>query len=47
MITELAVFRLRDGALQLTELLGDATLEDVAAVTSAPFVTSLATVGVD
>jgi len=46
-ITELAVFRLRDGALHLTELLGEATLEDVAAVTSAPFVTSLATVGVD
>jgi 3-oxoacid CoA-transferase len=36
-VTELSVFRLRDGALVLTELLGDATIEDVHAVTGAPF----------
>jgi len=40
-ITELSVFRLRDGALHLTELLGDATVDDVAAVTTGPFVVSL------
>ncbi len=40
-VTELSVFRLRDGALHLTELLGDATVDDVAAVTTAPFVVSL------
>jgi 3-oxoacid CoA-transferase B subunit len=40
-ITELSVFRLRDGALHLTELLDGATLDDVAAVTTAPFVVSL------
>jgi 3-oxoacid CoA-transferase B subunit len=36
-VTELSVFRLRDGALVLTELLGDATVEQVRAVTAAPF----------
>jgi 3-oxoacid CoA-transferase len=36
-VTELSVFRLRDGALVLTELLGDATLEQVRAATGAPF----------
>jgi 3-oxoacid CoA-transferase B subunit len=36
-VTELSVFRLRGGALVLTELLGDATVEDVGAVTSVPF----------
>ena len=40
-ITEQAVFRIRDGALHLTELLDDATLADVAAVTSAPYVVDL------
>src|SRR5699024_563106 len=33
-ITERSVFRVVDGALVLTELLGDATLDEVAAVTS-------------
>ena len=37
-ITELCVFRIREGVLHLTELLGDATLEDVAAGTPAPYV---------
>ncbi len=36
-ITELSVFRLRDGALVLTELLGDATVEQVRAATGASF----------
>jgi 3-oxoacid CoA-transferase B subunit len=36
-ITELSVFRLRDGALVLTELLGDATVEHVRAATGASF----------
>ncbi len=36
-VTELSVFRLRDGALVLTELLGDATVEQVQAATGAPF----------
>ncbi|MCS7006152.1 MAG: 3-oxoacid CoA-transferase subunit B [Thermoleophilia bacterium] len=36
-VTELAVFRRRDGALVLTELLGDASIEDVRAATAAPF----------
>jgi acyl CoA:acetate/3-ketoacid CoA transferase beta subunit len=36
-ITELSVFRLRDGALVLTELLGDATVDQVRAATDAPF----------
>ena len=40
-ITELAVFRVREGGLRLTELLGEATLEDVAAVTRAPYVVEL------
>ena len=36
-ITELCVFRVRQGALVLVELLGGATIEDVAAVTAAEF----------
>ncbi|MDX6561650.1 MAG: 3-oxoacid CoA-transferase subunit [Gaiellales bacterium] len=36
-ITELCVFRVRDGALVLTELLDGATTEDVEAVTAAEF----------
>jgi len=36
-ITELAVFRLRHGRLVLTELLDGASVDDVAAVTTAPF----------
>ncbi len=36
-ITELSVFRLRDGGLVLVELLDGATLEDVSAVTTAAF----------
>jgi 3-oxoacid CoA-transferase subunit B len=36
-VTELSVFRRRDGALVLTELLGDATVEQVQAATGAPF----------
>jgi 3-oxoacid CoA-transferase B subunit len=36
-VTELSVFRLRDRALVLTELMGDATLEQVRAATGAPF----------
>jgi 3-oxoacid CoA-transferase B subunit len=36
-VTELSVFRLRDGALVLTELLGDATVEQVRAATGAAF----------
>jgi len=36
-VTEHAVFRLRDAALVLTELLGSATLEGVRAETGAPF----------
>ena len=36
-VTELSVFRLRGGALVLTELLGDATVDDVRAAASAPF----------
>jgi 3-oxoacid CoA-transferase B subunit len=36
-ITELAVFRLRERRLVLTELLDGATLEDVARVTAAPY----------
>jgi len=40
-ITELSVFRLRDGELHLTELLDGATLDGVAAVTTAPYVVSL------
>ena len=40
-VTELSVFRLLDGALRLTELLDGATVDDVAAVTTAPFVVGL------
>ena len=40
-VTELSVFRLVDGELHLTELLDGATLDDVAAVTTAPFVVAL------
>lgn len=36
-VTELCVFRLREGRLVLTELLADATVDAVAAVTTAPF----------
>ncbi len=36
-VTEHAVFRLREGALVLTELCGDATLDEVRAETGAPF----------
>ena len=35
-VTELSVFRLRSGALVLTELLGDATVEQVRTATGAP-----------
>jgi 3-oxoacid CoA-transferase len=37
-VTELAVFRRAEGSLRLTELLDEATVEDVAAVTTARFV---------
>jgi 3-oxoacid CoA-transferase len=40
-ITELSVFRLRDGVLVLTELQGGVTVEDVRAVTGAPFAVDL------
>ncbi len=40
-VTELAVFRLREGRLVLTELLGGATEEEVAAVTEAPYTVEL------
>ena len=40
-VTELSVFRLVDGELRLTELLDGATVDDVAAVTTAPFVVAL------
>jgi acyl CoA:acetate/3-ketoacid CoA transferase beta subunit len=40
-ITESAVFRLRGGRLVLTELLGDATLDDVAAFTAAEYAIDL------
>jgi 3-oxoacid CoA-transferase B subunit len=40
-VTELAVFRLHEGALTLAELLGDATLGDVAAAVSAPYEVAL------
>ena len=40
-VTELAVFRVRDGGLALTELLGDATLEDVERVTDARYAVEL------
>jgi 3-oxoacid CoA-transferase len=40
-VTELAVFRFRDGLLILTELLEGATVDEIEAVTAAPFVTAL------
>ena len=40
-VTELSVFHVHDGALVLTELLDGATVEDVEAVTAAPFTTAL------
>ena len=40
-VTELSIFRVVDGELRLTELLGRATIDDVAAVTTAPFVAAL------
>ena len=40
-VTELCVFRVRDRVLTLTELLGDATLANVEAVTAAPFTVAL------
>ena len=40
-VTELSVFRLVGGELHLTELLGDATVDDVEEVTEAPFVFAL------
>jgi len=40
-ITEQAVFRVRDGGLHLTELLDGATLADVAAATTAPYLVDL------
>ena len=36
-VTELCVFHRRDGCLRLAELLGDATVDDVRAVTTARF----------
>jgi 3-oxoacid CoA-transferase B subunit len=40
-VTELSVFRIRAGSLVLTELLGEATLADVRAVTAADFAVEL------
>jgi 3-oxoacid CoA-transferase B subunit len=40
-VTELSVFRIQDGALVLSELVGDATVDDVRAVTAAPFTLAL------
>ena len=40
-VTELSVFRVRDDGLHLTEVLEGATIDDVAAVTSAPYIVSL------
>jgi 3-oxoacid CoA-transferase len=40
-VTELSVFRLVDGGLHLTELLGGSTVDDVKEVTKAPFVVAL------
>jgi 3-oxoacid CoA-transferase B subunit len=40
-VTELCVLRVVDGALVLTELLGDATLAEVEAAVSAPFIVEL------
>jgi 3-oxoacid CoA-transferase len=40
-VTEQAVFRIRDGSLGLTELLGEATVEEVSSVTEARFTIEL------
>jgi acyl CoA:acetate/3-ketoacid CoA transferase beta subunit len=40
-ITELSVFRIRDGSLQLTELFDGVSLEDVRRTTAAPFEVAL------
>ena len=40
-VTELSVFRLVDGELRLTELIGGAAVEEVKDVTDAPFVVAL------
>jgi 3-oxoacid CoA-transferase B subunit len=40
-VTEQAVFRIRDGSLVLSELLGDATIEAVSSVTEARFTIEL------
>jgi 3-oxoacid CoA-transferase B subunit len=40
-VTELSVFRLREGALVLTELVDGVTVEDVRAATAAPFAVDL------
>jgi 3-oxoacid CoA-transferase B subunit len=40
-VTEQAVFRIRDGSLALTELLGEATVEEVSNVTEARFTIEL------
>ena len=40
-VTERSVFRVRDGALVLVELLGGASEQDVRAVTAAPFAVDL------
>jgi 3-oxoacid CoA-transferase B subunit len=40
-VTEHSVFRIHDGELRLTELLGGATVDDVAEITGAPFVVAL------
>jgi 3-oxoacid CoA-transferase len=40
-VTEQAVFRLRDGSFVLTELLGEATVEEVSSVTEARFTIEL------
>ena len=40
-VTEQAVFRIRDGSLVLTELLGEATVADVSSVTEARFIVEL------
>jgi acyl CoA:acetate/3-ketoacid CoA transferase beta subunit len=40
-VTERSVFRLVDGGLHLTELLGGSSVDDVKEVTEAPFVVAL------
>lgn len=42
-VTDLSVFRWREGSLVLTELLGGASVDDVAAATGAPFEMDLGT----